>query len=147
MKGDSVINDIIENLLFILPFIHRKILKIEIERENGNLSRPHLGIMMVLHEEGTQPISEIGKRLLIPKPQMTGFLDKLESMGMVERFPDSDDRRVINIKLTEKGQKSLDAMRKVVRENLREIISGLDAGDLEQLSSSLANVRNIMTKL
>ena len=147
MNSDGAIDGIIDDLSYIMPLIHKKILKVELERKDGVITRPHVGILAVLDKRGPQPISEIGKRLLIPKPQMTAFLDKLENLGLVARLSDLDDRRVIKVTLTDKGKESLEASKKIVRENLRQLLTRLDAGDLAELSASLSSARKIMTKL
>ena len=148
MNSDGAIDGIIDDLSYIMPLIHKKILKVELERKDGGvITRPHVGILAVLDKRGPQPISEIGKRLLIPKPQMTAFLDKLENLGLVARLSDLDDRRVIKVTLTDKGKESLEASKKIVRENLRQLLTRLDAGDLTELSASLSSARKIMTKL
>jgi DNA-binding MarR family transcriptional regulator len=73
-----------------------------------NISRPLFSIMMTLHDRGTMRVSEIGKRLLIPKPQMTHLVDKLTSLKLVERQPDNKDRRITNVSLTEEGKVKLE---------------------------------------
>jgi len=47
-------------------------------------------------------MSEIGKHLGIPKPNVTALIDKLIDEKLSERLPDKTDRRIIKIKLRRK---------------------------------------------
>jgi len=47
--------------------------------------------------------SEIAERTLITKGGITGILDRLEARGLVKRFPSSDDRRSVLVRLSSKG--------------------------------------------
>jgi len=70
----------------------------------------HLGITasqaMVLNflgEENCIPSHILGKKLQITSATMTGILDRLEKMGLVERRRHPDDRRAILVCLTNQG--------------------------------------------
>jgi DNA-binding MarR family transcriptional regulator len=105
----NTLDKIIENLFYVLPIIHKKLLKIEPQDvvPNFNLSRIQIGILAILNDENGLPISEIAKKLLIPKPQMTRLINNLVKSGMAQRQPDLQDRRVVKIVLTPKGRTTL----------------------------------------
>lgn len=144
---DDVVDEIMENLFHTLRLIHRKLLKSDLEDANKDISHPHFAIMGILGEAGKLPVSVIGNRLLIPKPQMTHLLDKLISLGIAERLPDINDRRVINISLTAKGKKVLREARKLMGNNIRKKLSCLNDEEMEELSASLRKLRYIGSKL
>jgi len=48
-------------------------------------------------------MSEIAKKLMIKESRITKIIDGLEKKGLVARCPDSQDRRVCQVVLTEKG--------------------------------------------
>ena len=71
-------------------------------------------------------MSEIGCKLQIPKPHVTAQIDKLIAENLVERFDDPTDRRIINIRLTEKGKVSYDRIAKDISEDMQQQIMILD---------------------
>ena len=146
MEND-IVDSITENLFHVLHLIHRKLLKINLEGVNKNISRLHFPIMGMLDEVGTLAISEIGKRLLIPKSQMTFLIDQLISLGLVEKVPDATDKRVINIALTEKGKVTLRKCKELVRNNIREKLSCLEEKELAEFTISLKKLREIESRL
>ena len=143
-----MVDSIIEDLFQIIPLIKKKYLKIEHEDAvSMGISHRNMAIMGMLEREGALPVSEIGKRLLISKPQMTYLIDKLISRGVVERLPDISDRRIINIGLTPKGKTKLARDKEIIRGSIRKKLSCLEDKELEELSSSIRKVRDISSRL
>ena len=87
-------------------------------------------------------MSLIGKYLSMPKPHITVIIDRLIEEGYVERQHDPDDRRIVNISITEKGLIDLDEINQVIAEELKVKLLVLDADELEQLSVSSQNVKD-----
>ena len=48
--------------------------------------------------------SELGRHLAAPGPDVTRMLDRLDTAGLVSRYRDANDRRVVHAELTEKGR-------------------------------------------
>lgn len=139
------------DLLSIPPLvfrvIRRKLINIALAESDIDIKFPHMQIMTVLKEEGTMHPAEIGERLLIAKAQMTHLIDKLVELGLVERNIGDVDRRTINITLTDKGIRLAEEHEKNVHDAVGEYISCLEDSELETLSTSLRNLRDILFKL
>jgi len=60
-------------------------------------------VLIALWEGDCKRASDIGVMLKLDPPTITPILQKLESMGLVERTRSKDDERVVNITLTKKG--------------------------------------------
>ncbi|HEX9997855.1 MAG TPA: MarR family transcriptional regulator [Abditibacterium sp.] len=82
-----------------------------IERTGNRLLEEHaltlpqwlaLGCISHAGEEGI-PHSQIGQKLMLSKAPITGIVDRLERVGLVERRADLKDRRVSRAVATEKG--------------------------------------------
>lgn len=61
-------------------------------------------ILTVLSEEGEIPLNRLSERLCCACSNVTGIVDRLERDGLVKRERSHEDRRVILLGLTEKGQ-------------------------------------------
>jgi len=145
---NNIVDEIIEDLFQIIPLIRKKYLRIESEDTvSTGISHRSMAIMSMLEREGSLPVSEIGKRLLISKPQMTHLIDKLIHLGIVDRLPDTSDRRIINIGLTPNGKAKLARDKEIVRGSIRKKLSCLEDKELEELSSSMRKVRDISSRL
>jgi len=147
MENDTL-DSILEDLFYVFRLFHRKMLRADVGVGSRDISFPHFAIMRVLDESGLLPVSEVGKRLLIPKPQMTHFVDKLIKLGLVERLPDSKDRRIINVALTDKGRVALAERKELVGINIKKKLSCLQNDEVgKKLSASLKELRNIGEKI
>jgi DNA-binding MarR family transcriptional regulator len=138
---------VIANLLSLFPLFRKKFMKPESCGEYTDLSHTHFHIMFTLSEFGMLPVSEIGKKLMISRPNMTPLLDKLILEGLVQRFPDEKDRRIINIDLTRSGQELVEKLQKTMVNNFRQMLSSLSDEDLQQLAASFENIKQILSKI
>ena len=127
--------------------INRKVLRVAFAKVGEDISIPHFEIMVLLQENGTQHIAEIGEKLLIPKSQMTPLIDRLVSLQIVERRTDENDRRLTNILLTDKGKAVLKEKDRTLRVNFRVKLSHLTDEELKELSVSLRRLREILSKI
>ena len=85
---------------------------------------------------------EIGGRMITRDPDITRLLDRLERRGLIERWRDERDRRVVMGKIAPEGLKLLSRMDDPVREAHRRELGHLGAKRLEQLMELLKTARS-----
>ena len=155
MEGESMKKEILDSVAYdlfsTLPLIHRsirnKLIKTVITNFKEDIAPPHFEIMKLLEEAGTLHVAEIGERLLIARPQMTHLIDRLVELDIVERETNEEDRRMLNIRLKDKGKVIIKDRDKQVINATREALSGLTDDELQELSVSLKNLKDIFLKL
>jgi DNA-binding MarR family transcriptional regulator len=81
--------------------------------------------------------TELCEATLLTSGAMTNRLDRLEESGVVERFPDPDDRRGILIRLTHRGKDLVDKAAKIRFDQANDALSSLNASERRQLSTLL----------
>ncbi|HSG34901.1 MAG TPA: MarR family transcriptional regulator, partial [Sphingomonadaceae bacterium] len=94
----------------------------------------------ILKTPGTKPQVEIAKRLRIEGPTLTRMLDTLEKDGLVERLPDPNDRRTKQLRLTGKGERTLEEIFEIAAGLRARLFDGIDIGDLEKVNAILGEV-------
>ena len=147
MKNHTIDN-IVDNLFYVMPIVHKKLLKIEPPETppNANLSRIQVAILGIIDNEGSLPISEIAKKLLIPKPQMTYLINNLVKSGLVEKRPDPKDKRVTNVALTPAGKATFRQFVEFLKGQLRKNLSYLTEKELEELSQLLTKLKELIIR-
>jgi DNA-binding MarR family transcriptional regulator len=146
------IDEVADLLTRIPPIIHRKLLK-DVFRETldqigENMSPHHLMIMKVLAEQPELCHStKIGEMTSISKPQMTHLIDKLISLGLVERHYDLEDRRKIKINLTDKGRMTLKKIDGLLKNRIKTRMSSLQESELDKLADSLRTIADIFMRV
>ncbi|TKC87697.1 MarR family transcriptional regulator [Trinickia terrae] len=68
-----------------------------------DITSQQMGILLSLRQGSATTPFELSKLLGIDTGLMTRMLDKLEAKDLLERSRDAEDRRVVNLTLTEKG--------------------------------------------
>ena len=71
--------------------------------------------------DGHVTINDLAKQLLIRHNSAVGLVDRLANQGLVSREPSPDDGRKVMLRLTSKGDRVLEKLAEVHREELRRI--------------------------
>jgi DNA-binding MarR family transcriptional regulator len=99
--------------------------------------------VLVNLEEAERPVrmNELAGRILASKSGLTRVIDRMEEAGLVERQRPRNDRRAIEVVLTQKGAEALRAARVVHRRGINEhFAQHLDDGDFASLLDALEPV-------
>ena len=95
-----------------------------------------LGQLRFIHElanERALSISQVAGRLGVTLATASQFVDRLEKPGYVERVHRSDDRRVVECRLTGRGLELIAAMRGMQRDGLAQLLGLLEPDELRDL--------------
>jgi DNA-binding MarR family transcriptional regulator len=141
------LDSIVDNLLLLFPLFYRKLIRVIHTSTGSNPINMEYHVTAMLASEGELPISVIGNRLGIARPNMTSLVDKLIAQGYCRRLHDDTDRRIVNISVTEKGKQLLATRRRIVRGNMKKQLEYLGEVELDTLCQSLENVRQIIAKM
>ncbi|HEX5317078.1 MAG TPA: MarR family transcriptional regulator [Candidatus Kapabacteria bacterium] len=103
----------------------------------ASLTGEQFNILRILRGAGEEghPSGEIGCRMIDRSPDVTRRIDTLEKQGLVERERSAGDRRVVRVRITEKGHNILDAITPKLHEFESKISAGLTEAELHQLAT------------
>lgn len=76
---------------------------------------------------GRVTINDLAQQLLIRHNSAVGLVDRLSDQGLVAREPSPEDRRKVYLRLTAKGDRILEKLAEVHREELQRIGPQLEA--------------------
>ena len=112
-------------------------------REQGarvGLSPTQLNVIKLLDEIGELSLSDLSKRIRAQNSTVTGIVDRLVEADLVERRQSEKDRRVWQIRLTDKGRKLSKQVRVAPWDWLRQALAALDASEKKQLVAILSKL-------
>ncbi|KQC06026.1 MAG: MarR family transcriptional regulator [Smithella sp. SDB] len=118
-----VISDIIDNLRRIFQILNEQSKKVE--RETG-LTSTQLWTIKTINENSPVNVSELANKLYLHPATVIGIIDRLEKQDLVKRSRSKDDRRVVWIELTTKGNNLV--------KSAPEVAQGLLVSGLEEIS-------------
>lgn len=74
---------------------------------------------------------------LVTSGTMTNRVDRLTKRGLVERMPDPDDRRGVQVKLSTAGRKAVDGALDALLTHEQKLLAGLSPAEARTLADSL----------
>jgi MarR family 2-MHQ and catechol resistance regulon transcriptional repressor len=95
-----------------------------------------------LIEDGPMPMAEIASLLIVTPGWITGLVDSLEERGLVERIRNKQDRRIIDIQVTEEGITLYKKASKVHMAFIRDCLEQLDDKDAISLLENMEKLRS-----
>jgi DNA-binding MarR family transcriptional regulator len=104
------------------------------------LTGPQLTVLKMLEGVGDLSLSELSERIRAQNSTVTGIIDRMEQAGLVARVRSTEDRRVIKIKLTERGARIARTIAVEPMEVFRGALEGLSPGEVRDLLRILTKV-------
>jgi len=139
---ESDVEVVAENLMSIYSQLCKTLSKPM--RTKTSVTPGGLFVMGALKRNGIMSMTDIGRKLSIPKPHVTVVVDKLIDEGYVVRKSDPNDRRIVNIELTENGLKNFEEMKQVISESLKCKLLTISEKELKVLFVSSQNIKDIL---
>ncbi len=99
-----------------------------------------LRLLQTQHPDGYQTL-QLAARLVSRAPDITRMLDKLVDRGLVERLRREENRRVVEIRITEPGLALLEQIGGLLRDCHSRQLGHMSAAELKQLCSLLRTAR------
>ena len=131
------IDSILEAILYLYTESRR--LTKELARQ-VDLTGPQLTVLKMLEGLGDLSLSELSERIRAQNSTVTGIIDRMERESLVVRTRSTEDRRVVKIKLTDKGSRIARAIAVEPMEIFRGALDGLSAGETRDLLKILTKI-------
>ena len=118
-----------------LPLFHRDVLALD-----RQLPRSEILALMVLQRHGERTMSELAEVLGTPLSTASGIGERLARRGLVRRQRRPEDRRVVAVRLTRKGEAAAGKIREQIDGLMRRVSSVLTHEEIAQLLAAVAKV-------
>jgi DNA-binding MarR family transcriptional regulator len=89
-------------------------------------------------------VSDIAKMMYLSPPAVSKMLNQLESKGLIERFSDKADRRVVYVRLSEVGIQEFAAMHKSMQLFTKHLVEQIGSDETESLIKVLRHLLEII---
>lgn len=109
--------------------------------EGLDMTSPQLHAVMWLGIDGPLAMGTLAQRIHSSMPSMTGVVDRLEREGIVVRDRQTDDRRIILVRLTPKGEAIHKQARSVMIGRVQLMLSLLSDRDATALVQIIGRLR------
>ena len=135
VKAD--VDQVLEAIIY-LSTETRRVTK-ELARRN-NVTGPQLTVVKLLETIGDLSLSELSDRIRAQNSTVTGIVDRMEREGLAQRVRSTEDRRVVRIRLTDKGAKLARSVPVLPMEILRTALGNLSTVETRELLRLMTKV-------
>jgi MarR family transcriptional regulator, 2-MHQ and catechol-resistance regulon repressor len=111
------------------------------------LTQPQFSVIEVLGHIGHLKVGELCDKMLVSGGNMTLVLDNLEKLGYIERSHSKEDRRAINVDLTEKGKQVFEDVFQIHADNIAKYMNVLTPEEQKDLGDLLKKLGMEVSKL
>lgn len=134
-----------EQILVALRRITRAIdLRSRVLLNGYGLTAPQLAALKAINR--LQPVSpgNLARSIHLGHPTVTGILNRLEARGLVVRARGSEDRRSVNVSLTDAGREILSRAPSPLQEEFLNELTKLQDWEQTQMLSNLQRIADMM---
>jgi DNA-binding MarR family transcriptional regulator len=127
--------DVDESIGYLVKRV-RSMLSNAIEREiadteDNDVTYEQWGVLVMIHKERGDTAAVLSRCMECDTGSMTRMLDRLEAKGLVIRTRSTDDRRRVQLELTEAGRDKAERLVKAISDVLNRHLTGFSFAELE----------------
>ena len=132
---------------FIDEFYNKTVFKSG-RSKDADISPSFIKSIFAFADENTAyPIGALGENAKVKRSTMTDMVDRMERDGLAERVRDDDDRRVVKVRLTQKGKRVRKEFHRKRRAEFQTVFSQLSAEEIRDFVAHLEAAYNILKKI
>lgn len=120
-------------------YFHRK--------KNIDITPNQYRVLFSLKNYGPSKMSDFGEYIHTSCGSLTVMVDRLVEKGYVERFYLQEDRRVVMVKITPRGEEILEEFREGFLNLLLERVNMLDPRDKQELDRAISAIATLVKNL
>jgi len=132
------------NALTDTLFTFLRCMKEQMSSKEAQVSMVQLQTLHFLKQHPHSPMRKVAEYLGVELPSATSLVEKLVKTNIVERHTDEEDRRLVKISLTKKGDLLMAKAVEERRKNIEKVLSQLSSGDKKQLLTILKKLTATM---
>lgn len=144
-----MVNDVIADPLAVAnelrPVLLRLSRELRQETEQMGVTSRQVTLLWLVRRNPGMSMRELAAEERISAPALSGFVDRLEEAGLLERARDEGDRRRVGLSLTDEGERLLRNIRARRTTWLADRLSGLDDAELAAVEAAIEPLGKLLS--
>jgi DNA-binding MarR family transcriptional regulator len=122
----------------------------QVDRETGKFNAdPWIELKMTIAQlkslffisaKGKTNFKKLADALEVTPPNITGIIDRLVEQGLVSRTENSEDRRIMLLQMTEKGQELVNHLHENKFQKMRNVMINMSEDELKAMMTGLKGI-------
>ncbi len=113
---------------------------IDTHMEPHGVTAAQFKVLIIIAQFDVDTPAELCRNLSLDSGSMTRMLDRLEQKGLLARKRSEQDRRQVQLVLTEDGQRLADMLPHIGVQSMNELAGALEPGELQTLEAILTKI-------
>ena len=131
----------------IMPLLAKEFARMQMkELCKDKITLPQLLILDFLHKEGESKMSYLAHFMSVTTAAMTGIVDRMVGGGYIERIYEPQDRRIIKVRLTTRGNELIENINEQKRRLIIRIFGRISERDRQEYLRILTQIKEILSK-
>jgi MarR family transcriptional regulator, organic hydroperoxide resistance regulator len=141
MNKEILINDIIKN---------QRLVNRHLDQYNPDiwmglsLTIAQVKSLFFIYNEGTVNFRQLAAAMKVTPSNVTGIIDRLVEQGLVTRTENPEDRRMLMLRLTDKGEVLMSNLRERRVNQMSSILSRMTDSQLETVYKGIAMLASVV---
>ncbi len=128
-------------------FMHKVFHDFHPDSGDLDLNKTQIKALMVIYIENSPHMTKVCYHMNMEKGSLTPVIDSLIEMELVQRSRNPDDRRKVNLNLTNKGRKLVLENLRRAHEHILDKMKHLQKGERQRFEKALLDLHEITLKL
>jgi len=140
---DLSITEFVDKVCEIMPIMMKEFFKHQAEGlHKMKITLPQFVVLDILKRQGESKMSSLAHFINVTTAAMTGIVDRLVRGGYIKRTNDPEDRRVIRVFLTAKGDKLVEEVIRERKKLIGKIFGMISQKEREEYLEILKHIRD-----
>lgn len=141
LSGETMVAEIMDNIRRVFQVMNEH--SRQVERET-TLTGPQVWAIKVIAESAPVRVTELARKMYLHPATVGGILDRLEKRGLIERNRSNEDRRVVEVGLTEDGRMLVAGSPEVASNKIAHGLESLEYAELAIIYYGLDRLTQIL---
>lgn len=143
---DSVRHECIMSMYEVYPMC-RKLVYDTFDKKKYDITRTQQIILLCLSISGTLTMSQLATKINTSNEQATRAVAQLVNKGFIERLHNPENRRVVNIRLTNEAEVFMNKTKGDILDELLQKFEPVSDDEMIQMSEALNLINSILRKV
>jgi DNA-binding MarR family transcriptional regulator len=126
------------------PVLLRLARELRKETEQFGVTSRQVTLLWLVRQSPGLSLRELAAEEGISPPALSGYVDRLERQGLLERVRSAEDRRRVGLVVTPAGARLLRRVRERRTAWLAERLAGLEPGELDAIAATVEPLRRLL---
>jgi len=112
--------------------------------ENTGITMPQAMVMGALFDSGEMKVTELSKKLGLTNSTVSGIIDRLEKQQLIERIRNTEDKRVVMIKISDKFRDKHENHMKIAEVEIEKLFRKASIEEIDKIIDGLDVLKKII---